>query len=123
MATSRPELTSPREPVEAGGLLRDRKFAVDLAVLLVYLALAIWVLGPLLAQPGRVHPDAGSADPDFFAWMLRHAVRIFTAGEHPFRTPDLNAPLGVNLLANTGLLGLTVPLVPVTALFGPAVAF
>jgi hypothetical protein len=35
----------------------------------------------------------------------------------------MNAPNGVNLMANTGLLGLTVPLVPVTLLFGPAVAF
>jgi hypothetical protein len=35
----------------------------------------------------------------------------------------MNAPNGVNLMANTGLLGLTVPLVPVTLLLGPAVAF
>ena len=48
--------------------------------------------------------------------------RIFTHGENPFFTPQLNAPDGVNLMANTGLLGLTVPLVPVTLLFGPAVA-
>jgi hypothetical protein len=34
----------------------------------------------------------------------------------------MNAPDGVNLMANTGL-GLTVPLIPVTVLFGPAVAF
>src|SRR5580700_4548250 len=35
----------------------------------------------------------------------------------------MNAPNGVNLMANTGLLGLTVPLVPVTLLFGPVVTF
>jgi hypothetical protein len=96
---------------------------IDLSVVLVYLALAVWILGPLWSAPGHVRPDANAADPDFFAWVLRHAVRIFTTGEHPFRTPTLNAPLGVNILANTGLLGLTVPLVPVTLLFGPAVAF
>ncbi len=47
-------------------------------------------------------------------------TRIFTHGENPLFTPQLNAPDGVNLMANTGLLGLTVPLVPVTLLFGPA---
>jgi hypothetical protein len=96
---------------------------LDASVLLLYLALALWVLGPLLARAGLVRPETNAADPDFFEWMLRHAVRIFTAGEHPFHTPTLNAPYGVNLLANTGLLGLTVPLVPVTLLFGPSVAF
>jgi len=96
---------------------------LDVGVVLGYLALAIWVLGRLWAHPGQVRPDANAADPDFFAWMLRHAVRIFTDGEHPFLTPTLNAPLGVNVLANTGLLGLTVPLAPVTVLLGPSVAF
>jgi len=96
---------------------------LDACALLSYLALALWVDGPLLAQPGQVRPEANAADPDFFEWMLRHAVRIFTEGEHPFRTPALNAPFGVNLLANTGLLGLTVPMVPVTMLFGPGVSF
>ena len=35
----------------------------------------------------------------------------------------MNAPNGVNMMATAGLLGLAVPLVPVTLLFGPAVAF
>jgi hypothetical protein len=96
---------------------------LDVSVVLVYVAIAIWVLGPLWRDPGHLRPDANAADPDFFAWMLRHAVRIFTAGEHPFRTPTLNAPFGVNVLANTGLLGLTVPLAPLTAIVGPQVSF
>ena len=69
---------------------------LDAGILLLYLAMAVWVLGPLWAAPGHVRPDANAADPDFFEWMLRHAVRIFTAGEHPFHTPTLNAPLGTN---------------------------
>src|SRR5437764_1121943 len=109
-----PETERPTEP--AGRWL-------DASVLLLYLAMAVWVLGPLWAAPGHVRPDANAADPDFFEWMLRHAVRIFTVGEHPFHTPTLNTPLGVNLLANTGLLGLTVPLAPVTWVFGPGVGF
>ena len=96
--------------------------AVHLGVLGMYLALALWVTGPLWSAPGAVDPAANTADPTFFEAALLHAARIFTHGENPFLTPMVNAPLGVNMLANTGLLGLTVPLVPVTLLFGPAVA-
>jgi hypothetical protein len=95
----------------------------DLTAPLVYLAGALLVLGGLWAHPGSVFPAANTSDPPFFEWTLIHATRIFTHGENPFATPRLNAPLGVNLMANTGLLGLTVPLVPVTLLFGPSVAF
>ncbi len=96
---------------------------LDLAVVAVYLLLAGWVLRNLWASPGHVDPVTNTADPAFFEMALRHAVRIFTHGEHPFLTPQVNAPYGVNMMANTGLLGLTVPLVPVTLLFGPSVSF
>jgi hypothetical protein len=97
--------------------------SIDFSVAALYLSLALWVIGPLWADPGHLDPAANASDSPFFEWALRHAVRIFTVGEHPFHTPTLDAPYGVNLLANTGLLGLTVPLAPVTWAFGPAVAF
>jgi hypothetical protein len=95
----------------------------DLTAPLVYLAGALLVLGGLWAHPGSVFPAGNTSDPPFFEWALIHATRIFSHGENPFATPRLNVPLGVNLMANTGLLGLTVPLLPVTLLFGPSVAF
>lgn len=58
-----------------------------------------------------------------FLWFLRHATRIVTEGVDPFATTMLNAPNGVNLMANTSALGLTMPMVPVTMLFGPEVSF
>jgi hypothetical protein len=96
---------------------------LDLAVVLVYLAAALLVLGGLWAHPSAVNPAANDSDPPFFEWALIHASRIFTHGENPFATARLNAPLGVNLMANTGLLGLTIPLVPVTLALGPPVAY
>jgi hypothetical protein len=95
---------------------------MDLSVILIYLAFAVAVMGRLWHAPGEFNPAANSSDPQFFEWVLRHAVRIFTHGENPLATPQLNAPSGVNLMANTGLLGLTVPLVPVTVIFGAPVA-
>ncbi|HME65403.1 MAG TPA: hypothetical protein VKG61_10970, partial [Streptosporangiaceae bacterium] len=95
----------------------------DYAVAAAYLALACWVTSGLWREVGAFALVSGGSDVHFFEWALVHATRIFTHGENPLFTPQLNAPNGVNMMANTGLLGLTVPLVPVTLLFGPAVAF
>lgn len=96
---------------------------LDATAVLLYLAAALLVIGPLWQHPAGLNPAGNSSDPPFFEWALIHATRIFTHGENPFATPRLNAPLGVNLMANTGVLGLTIPLVPVTLLVGPSVAF
>ena len=95
----------------------------DAAVIVLYLALALWVTSGLWRHIGALALVNGGSDVHFFEWALVHATRIFTHGENPLFSPQLNAPNGVNMMANTGLLGLTVPLVPVTLLFGPAVAF
>jgi hypothetical protein len=95
----------------------------DPAVVALYLALALWVTYGLWRNTGAFALASGGSDVRLFEWSLVHATRIFTHGENPFLTPQLNAPNGANLMANTGLLGLAVPLAPVTALFGPAVTF
>ena len=95
----------------------------DAAAVVLYLALAFWVTSGLWRHIGALALVNGGSDVHFFEWALVHATRIFTHGENPLFTPQMNAPDGVNLMANTGLLGLTVPLVPVTLLYGPAVAF
>ena len=94
----------------------------DGAAVALYLALAFWVTSRLWRDTGALALVNGGSDVHFFEWALIHATRIFTHGENPLFTPQLNAPDGVNLMANTGLLGLTVPLVPVTLVFGPAAA-
>jgi hypothetical protein len=110
--------TAP-EPAAAGPTPRW----ADLVAVALYLALALWVTSGLWRHVDALALVSGGSDVHFFEWTLIHATRIFTHGENPFFTSQLNAPNGVNLMANTGLLGLTVPLVPVTLLFGPAVAF
>jgi hypothetical protein len=94
----------------------------DGAAVASYLALAFWVTSRLWPNTGALALVNGGSDVHFFEWALVHATRIFTHGENPLFTPQLNAPDGVNMMANTGLLGLTVPLAPVTLIFGPAVA-
>lgn len=96
---------------------------VDVAVIVLFLAIAYMVTSKLWVSPTTLTPKPNGTDQTFFEWMLLHAVRIFTHGENPFLTPSLNAPIGVNVMANTGLLGLAIPLAPLTALIGPAPVF
>jgi hypothetical protein len=62
-------------------------------------------------------------DQTFFEWALANAVRVVVGGHDPFFTDMLNVPGGVNMIANTSAYGLTIPLIPVTMLFGPHVSF
>ncbi|HWB36587.1 MAG TPA: DUF6541 family protein [Rugosimonospora sp.] len=113
---SAPPAAEPAEPAPA------RRWRTDLVVYAAFVLLAIFLLRHLWRDPAGVVPDENQSDPMFFEFALNHAVRIFTHGENPLFSPQVNAPLGVSMVANTGALGLTVPLVPVTALFGAPVA-
>ncbi|GAA0584461.1 glycosyl transferase [Paractinoplanes ferrugineus] len=92
----------------------------DTVVLLGYLLLALWILRDLWADPaGRwLH---NPLDQGFFQAMMAHGERVVFHGDAPLHTTRLNAPVGVNLMANTSMLAVSIPLAPVTHLYGPAV--
>jgi hypothetical protein len=96
---------------------------LDGAAIAFFIAIAYRVTSEMWRGPTAYTPQANPTDQTFFEFMLLHAVRIFTHGENPFLTTQLNAPIGVNVMANTGLLGLSVPLAPLTAWLGPAVVY
>lgn len=118
----------PAAPDRDAGLARQRRrrwptWRRDLAVYGLFLAAAVWVTGRLWVNPaGRVAP-LYSSDPAQVQYFLAHSVRVLLHGEFPFFTDQLNYPDGVNLMANTAILALGIPMVPVTLLFGPAVSF
>ncbi|WFE44308.1 hypothetical protein [Verrucosispora sp. WMMD1129] len=100
---------------------RLRPRTPDLAVVAGYLALATWLTSRQWGRPDRLFHQAG--DQILFEWMLAHAARAVAGLDNPLWSEALNAPGGVNLMANTSVLGLGVPLAPVTLLFGSQVAF
>jgi hypothetical protein len=102
---------------------RIPEIAVKLTPLALYVAIALWVTGRLWRNLDGRYLTAVSGDHTQFQWMFRHAVKVVTEGANPFFTHALNAPDGVNLMANTSSLGLTLPLVPVTMLWGPQTSF
>ncbi|MEU9741915.1 hypothetical protein AB0E12_22305 [Micromonospora chersina] len=100
---------------------RWRPRPVDALVAAGYLGLAVLLTAGQWGRPDRLFHQAG--DQMLFEWMLARAARAVTGGENPLHSTALNVPDGVNLMANTSVLGLGVPLTPVTALFGSQVAF
>jgi hypothetical protein len=95
----------------------------DLAVLGCYLSLAVFVTGRFWVNPSLRMSPWYQADPSQAQWFLVHAARVVTRLENPFFTTQMNVPGGVNLMANTSVLGIGIPLAPVTLLFGPQVSF
>jgi hypothetical protein len=87
-----------------------------------YVAGAFWVYARLWVNPARRLVGDGQ-DHQLFIWMLAHAARSVTHFENPLFSTRLNVPDGVNMMANTSVLGLGIPMTPVTLLFGPGVSF
>jgi hypothetical protein len=102
----RPPLPSPR----------------DLVVYALYAVGALYVLQHLVGDPGgRVQLNV--PDQTLFEWVLGFGSRVVTDQLFPFVTNRLNFPVGVNMMANTSVLGVSLPLTPVTVLFGTAVGY
>jgi hypothetical protein len=98
-----------------------RRIWIDLGVYAVFLMIALWVVGKFWAG-GRISSDDAS-DQAFFEWMLAHGAQVVTHGASPLFASQLNVPTGVNLMANTSILALSIPIAPITLLFGPAVSY
>src|SRR4051812_13947728 len=115
---------APEQQQEPGRRLRvwRRLNWRDVLAIATLVAVALYVTSLLW-----LNLDHGSAtdpqDQAFFEWMLAHGARVITDGAYPFFSDRMNYPDGVNMMANTSVLAVSLPLTPVTLLFGPHVAF
>ncbi|MFD0267633.1 glycosyltransferase [Streptomyces sp. NPDC127106] len=104
-----------------GDLLRLN--AGGLTVAAVFLALSFYVFHGLWADlDGRYLKDA-LQDQNQWEWFVGVATDNIAHLRNPLFTTAQGMPDGVNLMANATMLGLTVPLIPVTLLFGETVTF
>ena len=71
------------------------------------------VLGPL-AQPRTGYLSQGVQDQQAFEWYFGATAHNLAIFSNPLFTDLQNYPTGVNLMANAAVLGLGVPLAPVT---------
>src|SRR2546421_935109 len=100
-----------------------RRRLPDLVPAVVYLVGAGYVTGGLWPDlDGRVQAN-NVQDQGAFEFFLAHGARVLAHLSNPLFDGQVNVPAGVNMMANTSILGLSVPLAPVTLLFGPAAAY
>ena len=122
MVTFAPEVADVagrREAVPGTGL-RSR---MDLAAPLVYLLGGVYLTARFWGGPGTRIQSGNVQDQGFFQFVLAHAAHSVTHVSNPLFDGRINVPDGVNMMANTSILGLALPLAPVTLLFGPAVSY
>lgn len=96
---------------------------VDLAVTGLFLLASVLLYKGLWADLDRGYlADAGS-DQNQWEWFFAVTADNVVHLRNPLFTTLQGYPDGVNLMANTVMLGLSVPLTPVTLLFGPTVTW
>ncbi|MEO3780937.1 hypothetical protein ABGB16_29865 [Micromonospora sp. B11E3] len=95
---------------------------VDAAALFSFVLLGFWVTARFWTDPDAGVRDNRS-DQALFEWMMAHGARVVTDFAYPFASDRMNVPDGVNLMANTSVLSVSLPIAPVTVLFGPRTAF
>ncbi|WP_392542941.1 hypothetical protein [Oryzobacter telluris] len=95
----------------------------DLVAPAVYLVFAAYVVAGLLAAPFTGHLSQGVQDQQAFEWYFGATAHNLATFSNPLFSDLQNFPDGVNLMANASVLGLGIPLAPLTLLAGPQVTF
>ncbi|MGW7078744.1 glycosyltransferase [Streptomyces sp. NPDC054866] len=95
---------------------------MDLLVAALFLAMAVTLYSGRWVAPGERYLPDSLQDQNQWEWFFAVTADNVRHLQNPLFTTLQNQPDGVNLMANTVMLGLSVPFAPVTWLFGPAVA-
>lgn len=98
---------------------RDRGPLVDIAIITGFVVLAAALYRGLWSDLGHGYLVGSGQDQNLFEWLFAAQAQAIATGGDPFFSMAQNAPLGVNLMANTAVFGLAIPLAPLTLLFGP----
>jgi hypothetical protein len=98
---------------------RRRQWASTGLAGLVYLVLAVVIWSGVWFGHPTTTGTCGCGDPALFTWFMAWGAHVITHGGNVFFTTRLFHPYGLNLPATTSALGISLPLAPVTWLFGP----
>lgn len=99
-----------------------RPYARDAALCLLFLACSAWLTHGLWPDPATRTLALNVGDQVLYEWFIAYDTRVLF-GDFQLVTDRLNAPDGVNLLANTSIIALGVLLAPITLAFGAPVSF
>lgn len=94
----------------------------DLLAVTLFLLMAVALYAGRWADPnGRYLPDS-LQDQNQWEWFFAVTAHNVSHFQNPLFTDLQGFPDGVNLMANTVMLGLSVPFTPITLLAGPAIS-
>ena len=99
------------------GVWRTCREPVALGLVALLGSACVW--GRLWVSSPTTRGVCGCGDPSLFQWFLAWPAHALTTGHSLVFSRDLFHPQGINLLSNTSVLALGVPLSPVTWLGGP----
>lgn len=122
MVEDPPEPRQVAAPVDAAPP-RARRHVADLAVIGGYVLLALFVYGPLWLDLDHGYLQKSASDQNMWEWFFAVTAHSVLGGENPLWSDLQNYPLGVNLMGNTAMLGISVPLAPLTLMFGPTLTW
>jgi hypothetical protein len=106
-------------PSEKVARQRLRGVATIATAFAVYLAIAVvWWWHAWSSHPSAV-TSCACGDASLFLWFLEWPAYAIAHGHNPLYSTAMFHPAGINLLANTSVLGVGIVLSPVTWLFGP----
>jgi hypothetical protein len=115
--------TTAAPPDRAPAASRWRRHGPHAAVAALYVLLGLVVMANFLPDPRGVGSAHLADDNTWFQWLLSHGAYSVRHLENPLFSVRQNHPDGVNMMANTSVLGVTLPLAPVTMLLGPRVTY
>ena len=104
-------------------MTRRRRWALTAAAAASYLGLGFALWAHAWADGAGTHTLCGCGDPALFLWFFQSPATSLAHLQNPFYSTAMFHPAGINLLDQTSVMGLTVPLIPVTWLFGPVASF
>lgn len=96
------------------------RWALAAGGLYLLLSIGLW-WNVWSTQPSSV-TVCGCGDAARFLWFFEWPAFALTHGHSPLWSDWLNHPIGINLLNDTSVLGLGIPLAPLTLLLGPVVS-
>ncbi|GAA1666200.1 glycosyl transferase [Fodinicola feengrottensis] len=123
MTVDSPPATAEAEPVR---LPAWRRWPIHATFVGVYVVLACYLFSGLWAgilSHGDGYLTTSSQDQYDWEWFFAVTARALTHGDNLLLSTLQGHPLGVNMMANTAMFGLSIPLAPVTLIFGPTITW
>jgi hypothetical protein len=102
-----------------GGRRRRRTVALLGGAFAGYLVVAVVLWWHVWSGHPTTATTCGCDDPALFMWFLEWPAYALAHGHNLFYSTAMFHPGGINLLSNTSVLAIGIPLAPVTWIFGP----